>query len=92
MTHEQVQYQESEATTYRKQQVLVLHNDSYNTFDFVIRTLIDECNHDLAQAEQCAIIAHHKGKCEILSGELFELQKIKNRISVRGLTVSIVEP
>ena len=33
---------------------LVLHNDDVNSFDFVIETLVDVCNHNPLQAEQCA--------------------------------------
>ena len=73
-------------------QVLVLHNDSVNTFEHVIQTLVEECGHEEIQAEQCAILTHCKGQCEILTGSLFELQYIKNKLFERGLTVTILEP
>ena len=94
MTDEQInpQYHESDKTAYREQQSLLLHNDPYNSFDYIIQTLVEECKHDTTQAEQCAILTHHKGKCEIMKGDLFELQKIKNILHKRGLTVTIVEP
>ena len=41
---------------------LVLYNDDIHSFDFVIETLIEVCEHEHLQAEQCAFIAHHNGK------------------------------
>ena len=32
---------------------LVLYNDDFNTFDFVIECLIDICGHTMDQATQC---------------------------------------
>jgi ATP-dependent Clp protease adaptor protein ClpS len=32
---------------------LILHNDEVNTFDFVIESLIEVCEHTTEQAEQC---------------------------------------
>jgi ATP-dependent Clp protease adaptor protein ClpS len=68
---------------------LVLYNDDVNTFDFVIETLIEVCGHDPAQAEQCTLIAHYKGKCGVKSGTLSELRPIKSEMTNRKLTVSI---
>lgn len=33
---------------------IILYNDDFNTFDHVISCLIQICNHELIQAEQCA--------------------------------------
>jgi ATP-dependent Clp protease adaptor protein ClpS len=68
---------------------LILFNDDVNTFDFVIDTLIELCNHDSISAEQCAMIVHFKGKCAVKSGDLYELKPIGEEMSLRGLTVSI---
>lgn len=70
-------------------QVLVLYDDDFNTFDHVIDTLIDVCNHDEEQAEQCALITHLKGKCAVSSGLYEELKPKHNIISDRGLKVKI---
>ena len=72
-------------------QSLILHNDDLNTFDYVIKTLIEVCRHESLQAEQCALIAHHKGKCEILQGALPELQPVRMKLLIKGLTVTIDE-
>lgn len=68
---------------------LILYNDDFNTFDFVIETLIEVCKHEPEQAEQCAFIAHFKGKCTIKSGSIHELKPVYNEMSNRALTVSI---
>ena len=49
---------------------LVLYNDDVNTFDHVIKSLVEVCGHDSVQAEQCALIVHFKGSCEVKIGSL----------------------
>ena len=68
---------------------LILFNDDVNTFDFVIDTLIDVCEHDLLQAENCALIAHFKGKCPVKSGTEKELLPYYTEMTNRKLTVEI---
>lgn len=68
---------------------LVLFNDDHNTFEFVIKSLIDICGHEPEQAEQCALITHLKGKCAINNGTWYELKPQHDQLSMRGLTVSI---
>ncbi len=52
---------------------LILFNDDVNTFDHVIESLIEVCGHTEEQAEQCALLAHLKGKCPVKSGSKKEL-------------------
>ena len=68
---------------------LILFNDDVNTFDFVIETLIDVCKHEPEQAEQCAMVAHFKGKCMVKTGDYCELKPLYDEMTLRGLTVSI---
>jgi ATP-dependent Clp protease adaptor protein ClpS len=68
---------------------LLLFNDDVNTFDFVIESLVDVCDHDQISAEQCALVTHYKGKCAVKSGDLNELEPMGKELSNRGLTVSI---
>ena len=65
---------------------LILFNDDVNSFEFVIESLVEVCDHDLVQAEQCAMIAHFKGKCGIKSGTLFELTPMNNELNSRGIS------
>jgi ATP-dependent Clp protease adaptor protein ClpS len=69
--------------------VLILFNDDVNTFDFVIESLIEICHHGPEQAEQCAMIAHLKGKCAVKSGNYMDLKGMCDELNLRGLTVSL---
>ncbi len=71
------------------QKKLILFNDEVNTFDFVIDSLVEVCKHDAMQAENCAMIAHYKGKCSVKNGSFNELEPIHNALSSRELTVEI---
>ncbi len=68
---------------------LILHNDEVNTFDFVIDSLIDICNHKTEQAEQCAYITHYKGKCDVKKGSFEILSPLKEKLVSKGLSVTI---
>ena len=68
---------------------LVLYNDDFNTFEHVIESLIDVCHHTPEQAEQCALIVHHKGRYEVKTGSYKRLLPMKNSLIDRELTVSI---
>lgn len=68
---------------------LVLFNDDFNTFDFVITTLIEVCGHTAEQAETCTWIVHFKGKCAVKSGIESELKLIYQEFVNRNLTASI---
>ncbi len=68
---------------------LILHNDEVNTFDHVINSLIQVCEHDSLQAEQCAYITHYKGKCDVKSGSYSELSPMRSALMDRGLQITI---
>jgi ATP-dependent Clp protease adaptor protein ClpS len=68
---------------------LTLHNDDIHTFEYVIESLIEVCNHDTEQAEQCTYLVHFKGKCDIKKGTYDYLLPFKKELSRRGLTVTI---
>jgi ATP-dependent Clp protease adaptor protein ClpS len=71
------------------QKDLILYNDEFNTFDFVIETLIDVCGHSAEQAETCTWIVHYKGKCVVKSGTANELRPVYQELTNRTLTASI---
>ena len=69
---------------------IVLFNDDVNTFDHVIQTLIDVCEHTPEQAEQCSLIVHYKGKCTVKTGEYNDLKPRCTRLLQAGLSAEIV--
>jgi len=68
---------------------LILYNDDVHTFVYVIESLIDICQHELHQAEQCAYIVHHNGKCDVKNGTFDVLHLMKDKLTSRGLSVTI---
>ncbi len=68
---------------------LVLFNDDVNTFEFVIETLIDVCEHDHLQAENCAWLTHYKGRCAVKKGPLDDIKPRYEEMTNRRLTVEI---
>lgn len=68
---------------------IVLFNDDVNTFDWVIQSLVEVCEHSLEQAEQCSIIVHYKGKCSVKSGTYKELEPMCTNLLERGLSAEI---
>ncbi len=73
-----------------KQHEIILFNDDVNTFEHVIESLIDVCNHTSVQAEQCAYLVHYKGKCAVKTGEYDELKPRCSRLLELGLSAEIV--
>jgi ATP-dependent Clp protease adaptor protein ClpS len=72
-----------------KTKVIVLYNDDVNTFDHVIRSLVELCGQDLLQAEQCAFLVHYKGKCAVKNGSYKSLKPICEALQDRGLSATI---
>ena len=68
---------------------LILYNDDVNTFDHVIDTLVKVCHHTFEQAEQCAIIVHFKGKCDVKSGSYDFLKPLCTALLNAGLSAQI---
>tara|TARA_B110000003_G_scaffold269023_1_gene299442 strand:- start:592 stop:861 length:270 start_codon:yes stop_codon:yes gene_type:complete len=69
---------------------LFLINDDYNSFDYVVDCLSAICDQDPIQAEQCAILTHYKGSCEIMLGQDNDLLPVKEDLSLYGLNVEII--
>jgi ATP-dependent Clp protease adaptor protein ClpS len=68
---------------------LLVYNDDVNTFEWVIETLVDICDHSWEQAEQCSLLIHHKGKCSVRHGSYDELRPMKEAICDRGISATI---
>ncbi|MBL4716181.1 MAG: Clp protease ClpS [Bacteroidetes bacterium] len=72
-----------------KEKYLILFNDDVNTFDDVIEALIEVCEHDPLQAEQCTLITHYKGKCSVKEGSFKKLRPVCEGLHDRGLSAKI---
>lgn len=72
-----------------KTKVIILYNDDHNTFDHVINCLLKYCDHNPIQAEQCALLVHHTGRCDVKHGSYDKLKPICEALLENGLTAKI---
>ena len=77
-------------STKTTEKALYLINDKYNTFEHVINCLVAICEHDELQAEQCALLTHYKGSCEIAIGKTQDLIPLQEDLALYGLDVEIL--
>ncbi|WP_026999353.1 ATP-dependent Clp protease adaptor ClpS [Eisenibacter elegans] len=68
---------------------LIVFNDDVNTFDHVIQTLMEVCDHTPEQAEQCTLIIHYKGKCSVKQGAFEKLKPMRDAICDRGISAEV---
>lgn len=68
---------------------LIVYNDEVNTFEYVILTLMEVCEHTVEQAEQCTLQIHFRGKCGVKTGSFEELESMRNEICRRGISAEI---
>lgn len=68
---------------------LVLYNDDYHTFNYVIDALIEVCNMERVQAIQCTYLVHYKQKCEIKRGTKKNLLPMRRALSAKDLKAVI---
>jgi ATP-dependent Clp protease adaptor protein ClpS len=68
---------------------LILYNDDINTFEHVIKSLVEVCGHDSVQAEQCAMIVHFNGSCEVKIGVVEVLNAMSRSLNAKGLNSKV---
>lgn len=68
---------------------LIVWNDEVNTFEWVIETLVEVCDHSAEQAEQCAMIIHTHGKYAVKHGAYDDLKPMCDAITDRGIGATI---
>ncbi len=68
---------------------LVLYNDDYHTFDYVIDALVDICKMDPIQATQCTYLVHYKEKCDVKQGSKDFLLPMRRAFAQRDLKAVI---
>lgn len=69
--------------------VVVLHNDDFNTFEHVYKCLMEICKMDGDRAWQCTLDVHFRGKSVVAEGDDEHLTKIKLCLMAEGLSVTI---
>ena len=89
-TKEKIQEESDVLEKEVNQHEIVLFNDDVNTFDFVIDSLINVCEHTIEQAEQCSILVHYKGKCTVKTGEYKDLKPRCSKLQQLGLSAELV--
>lgn len=60
---------------------VTLYNDDVLSFEYITACLVTVCKHTPIQAEQCALIAHNKGKVDIASGSFDKMYEILETLS-----------
>lgn len=68
---------------------LIVWNDEVNTFEWVIKTLVEVCGHSAEQAEQCAYIIHFRGKYAVKNGTYDDLKPQCDAITERGINATV---
>lgn len=89
-TKEKIQEELDVLVAEERNNEIVVYNDDVNTFDHVIETLIQVCDHTPIQAEQCSLIVHYKGKCTVKTGSYEDLVPRCSALLDAGLSAEII--
>ncbi len=81
--------QVEETTTELIYSQLVVYNDDFNTFDWVIQCFMEVCQHTFEQSEQLSLLVHYKGKAIVKTGNFDILKPMKDALVERGLSAVI---
>ena len=87
--NETLEITEEQSTATQELYKLILWNDDFNNFQWVINCLMDICKHSGEQAEQVTLLVHHKGSCIIKLGSREILKKMMMELLDRGLSGSL---
>ncbi len=72
-----------------EQAQLIVLNDDYNTFEWVIECFMEILHHTSEQAEQSAWIVHTKGRASVKMGIFEVLKPFREALVDRGLNAII---
>lgn len=86
---EQIAEVAEEIPTNLQNSQLIVYNDDFNTFDWVIQCFMEVCNHTFEQSEQLSLIVHYKGKAIVKTGNMDKLKPMKEALVERGLSAVI---
>ena len=68
---------------------LLVFNDDYHTFDFVIECLQSICRLNKHQAVTCTNIIHYKGLCVVKHGSYDALKVMCRKLIEKGLNAEV---
>lgn len=68
---------------------LIIYNDDVNTFEHVIKCLVEICEHEEIQAEQCTMLIHYKGRCSVKRADYETLEPLCTALLHKGLSAKI---
>lgn len=88
-TKEQEEVIIEELTSDGKLTQIIVLNDDYNTFEWVIECFMDILLHSNEQSEQLAWIIHTKGRASVKQGPFEVLKPLKDALVDRGLNAII---
>ena len=90
-TQEQEDVLVAEETTTGTTAFIIVYNDDFNTFDWVVKCFTEILGHNDQQAEQLSIFIHFKGKATVKTGSMEVLKPLKDALLDRGLSAVIEE-
>ena len=82
---------EEELTDIGNKAQIIVYNDDYNTFDWVIQCFKEILKHTAEQAEQLSLIVHFKGKACVKTDTMNVLKPLKDGLIDKGLSAVIEE-
>lgn len=68
---------------------IIVWNDDVNPFEWVIMSFMEVLQHTHEQADQLALIIHHKGRAIVKTGPKSELVPMCEALQDRGLSAEI---
>ncbi len=86
---EQIQTIELTSVTQENLKNLILHNDDYHTFEYVIDALMEVCEHPEEQAVQCTYLVHYRGKADVKKGAYQVLKPLMLALRSKDLKATI---
>jgi len=72
-----------------RSKVLILYDKKNVPVNYTAKCLVDVCEHEPLQAQQCAILSKMKGNCDIASGSHDSLTAKRDKLLELGLKVRI---
>ncbi|MEM9920869.1 MAG: ATP-dependent Clp protease adaptor ClpS [Bacteroidota bacterium] len=70
---------------------LIVYNDDFNTFDWVIQSFMEVFKYSSEQSEQLAMLIHFGGKATVKTASREVLRPFKDALTDRGLSAVIEE-